>query len=157
MLKRFFRNQDKTAEIMVARLHSSKRNVKRGWEEKCLWFLQDYAVIWLFHYQNKGQWLVEWDFFSLTVFGGNFLVGDVHSSIALDRYVQAWQWIDSISLLIWGPLWLSACSLEAWGGSLTFLLLVQLWKGSEAVEKLLFWNIILWKSGSFQKEALLKM
>ena len=30
---------------MVARLHSSKRNVEKGWEEKDLGFLKDHAVI----------------------------------------------------------------------------------------------------------------
>ena len=32
---------------MVARLHSSKHIVERGWEEKDSQTLQDYAVIWL--------------------------------------------------------------------------------------------------------------
>ena len=35
------------AKIMVAILHSTKRNVERGWEEKDLGFLQYHAVIWL--------------------------------------------------------------------------------------------------------------
>ena len=42
------------------------------------------------------------NFFSLAVFGGNLLAGDVHSSMALDIHVQAWQWIGSICLLTWG-------------------------------------------------------
>ena len=35
----------KIAEIMVACLHSLKRNVERGREKKDLGFLQDYVVI----------------------------------------------------------------------------------------------------------------
>ena len=41
----FVRNNVKTAEIMVARLHSLKRNVERGREEKDLGILQDHAAI----------------------------------------------------------------------------------------------------------------
>ena len=52
---------------------------------------------------------VEWNFFSLTVFDGNLLAGDVHSSVTIDRHVQAWQWIGCIYLLTWGLLWPSAC------------------------------------------------
>ena len=66
---------------------------------------------------------VERNFFSLIVFGGNLLVGDVHSSVTMDRHVQVWQWIGSIYLLIWGLPWASACSLVAWSHSLGFLLL----------------------------------
>ena len=64
------------------------------------------------------------DFFSLTVFGGNLLAGDVHSSVTLDRHVQPCQWTGSISLLISGLLWASAPSLEAWRDSPVFLLLI---------------------------------
>ena len=31
---------------------------------------------------------VERNFFSLTVFGGNLLADDVHSSVAMDRHIQ---------------------------------------------------------------------
>ena len=34
---------------------------------------------------------VEWNFFSLTAFNGNLLAGDVHSSVTMDRNVQASQ------------------------------------------------------------------
>ena len=57
---------------------------------------------------------VERNFFSLAVFGGN-LLGDIHSSVAVDRHVRSWKWIGSIYLLTGGILWASACSLEAWG------------------------------------------
>ena len=68
---------------------------------------------------------VERNFFSLIVFGRNLLPDDVHSSVTMDRHVQTWQWIDSISLLTWGLLSASACSLEACNDSLTFLLLTS--------------------------------
>ena len=32
---------------------------------------------------------VDRNFFSLTVFGGNFLAGDVHSSVTMDRHVKS--------------------------------------------------------------------
>ena len=32
---------------------------------------------------------VEKNFFSLTIFGGNLLAGDVHSSVTMDGHVQA--------------------------------------------------------------------
>ena len=57
---------------------------------------------------------VERNFFSLAVFGGNLLAGHAHSSVALDRHVQARQWTGSISLLTWGLLWASAFLREAW-------------------------------------------
>ena len=69
---------------------------------------------------------VERSFFSLTVFGGNLLAGDVNWSMTMDRHVQAWQWIGSISLLTWGLFWASACSLESWDDTLVFLLLLLL-------------------------------
>ena len=47
LLKKFVRNNVKIAEIMVARLHTLKHNVEKGWEEKNLGFLQDHVVIWL--------------------------------------------------------------------------------------------------------------
>ena len=47
LLKKFVRNNVKIAEIMVARLHTFKHNVEKGWEEKNLGFLQDHVVIWL--------------------------------------------------------------------------------------------------------------
>ena len=37
----------KKAEKMVARMHSLKLNVERGWEEIDLGLLQDHAVFWL--------------------------------------------------------------------------------------------------------------
>ena len=61
--------------------------------------------------------------FRLAVFGENLLAGDVHSSVTMDRHVQAWQWIGSICLLTWGLLWASAYSLEAWSRNNIFLLL----------------------------------
>ena len=66
---------------------------------------------------------VERNFVSLTVFGGNLLLSDVHSSVTMGRHVQAWQWIGSISLVTWGLLWASVCSLEACDCFLGFLLL----------------------------------
>ena len=57
---------------------------------------------------------IERNFFSLTVSGVILLAGDVHSSVTMDRHVQAWQWTGSISLLTWGLLWASICSLEVW-------------------------------------------
>ena len=64
---------------------------------------------------------VERSFFSLTAFGGNLLAVDVHSSVTMDRHVQAWQLIGSNFLLNWGLLWASACSLEAWARYSRFL------------------------------------
>ena len=66
---------------------------------------------------------VERNFFSLTVFGGNLLAGHVHSSIAMNRHVQSWQWIDSICLLTWGLHWASASPLETCDRNGIFLLL----------------------------------
>ena len=66
---------------------------------------------------------VEKNFFSLTVFGGNLLAGHVHSSIAMNRHVQSWQWIDSICLLTWGLHWASASPLETCDRNGIFLLL----------------------------------
>ena len=68
---------------------------------------------------------VQRNFFSLIVFGGNLLAGDVNSTVTMDRHAQAWQWIDSISLLPWGLLWASACSLEACSRGGVFLLLLS--------------------------------
>ena len=65
----------------------------------------------------------ERNFFLLAAFGGKLLASDVHSSVAMDRYVQSWQWIGNISLLTWSLLWGSVSSLEAWGYNPTFLLL----------------------------------
>ena len=45
MSKTFVRSNAKKTEIMVPRLHSSKRNVERGGEKKGLEFLKDHAVI----------------------------------------------------------------------------------------------------------------
>ena len=64
-------------------------------------------------------------FFRLAVFSGNLLAGNVHSSMALDRYVQVCQWTGIISLLTWALLWASTCSLEACGEILGFLLVVN--------------------------------
>ena len=61
--------------------------------------------------------------FRLIVFSGNLLADDVHSSVAVDRHVQACQWTGSISLLTWGLLWGYAYWLEAWRCTLAFLLL----------------------------------
>ena len=47
---------------MAVVLHSSKRNVERGWEEKDLGFLQGHAVIWLDVGWNKGNLLGREDF-----------------------------------------------------------------------------------------------
>ena len=58
------------------------------------------------------------NFFSLTVFGGNLLADNVHSSVTMDRHVQACQWTGSISLLTWVLLWESACSVEGCGDTL---------------------------------------
>ena len=44
-------------------------------------------VHWLSFKIKVSDW-VEMYFFSLTVFGGNLLAGDVHSSVTMDRYVQ---------------------------------------------------------------------
>ena len=64
--------------------------------------------------------------FSLAVFVGNLLAGFVHSSLALDRHVQVWQWIGSICYVTWILLWASACSLEAWGENPTFQIIAPL-------------------------------
>ena len=104
-----FRNNAKIAEIIVARLHSSKRNVERRWGEKDLGFLQDHAVIWLVLGQKKVIEWVEKNFFSLTVFGGNLLSGDVHSSVTMDGHFLDRQHLPThlrstlaICLLTWG-------------------------------------------------------
>ena len=81
---------------MVACLHSSKYKVEREWEEKYIGFLQDHD--WFLVKRKVTDW-VERNFFSLTVFGGNLLAGDVHSRVTMDRHAPSWQWIVSTSLL----------------------------------------------------------
>ena len=126
---------------MVAHLHSLKRNIERGWEEKDLGFLQDHDVIWLVLGRRDRKDWVERNFFSMTVFSGNLLAGDVHSSVTMDGHVQAWQWIGNISLLTWGLLSASACSLEAWG------------RNSVSLEKCVSWLAEWWLSGYWKSLA----
>ena len=56
---------------------------------------------------------VERNFFSLAVFHGIHLVGDVHASVTMDRHVQGWQWIGNIAIHHLKPT-LSICLLT-WG------------------------------------------
>ena len=56
---------------------------------------------------------VERNFFSLAVFHGIDLVGDVHASVTMDRHVQGWQWIGNIAIHHLKPT-LSICLLT-WG------------------------------------------
>ena len=114
---------------MIARLHSLKRIVERGWEEKDLGFLQDHAVSDWFLVKTKVSYWVEKSFFSLTVFGGILLAGDIHSSVTMDRHVRGWQWTGMYNLNLPPHLgseavfWASACSLETWGRILSICLL----------------------------------
>ena len=87
----------------------------------CFFFIAfvNFSNVHWFSVKIKASDWVERNFFSLAVFGRNLLAGDVHSSMALDRHVQAWQWIGSISLVPWGLLWATACSLEAYSGHLS--------------------------------------
>ena len=43
---------------------------------------------WFFVKSEVSDW-VDRNLFSLTVFGGNPLAGDVHSSVIMDRHVQS--------------------------------------------------------------------
>ena len=90
----------------------------------CVCVIVNFSDMHYFSVKIKVSDWVERNFFSLTIFGGNFLAWDVHLSMTISSYVQAWQWIGSISLLTWGLLWASASSLEACGSILDFLLLV---------------------------------
>ena len=63
MLKKVVRNNVKIAEIMVAHLHSLKRNIERGSEKKDLGFLQDHAIILLAFGQIKVSDWVERNLF----------------------------------------------------------------------------------------------
>ena len=76
--------------------------------------LVNFSNVHWFSNKIKVSGWVERNFFSLTVFGRNLLTSEVHSSVTIDRNVQAWKWTGIISLLTWGLLWASACSLEAW-------------------------------------------
>ena len=49
----------------------------------------NFSNVYWFTVKIKISDLVETKFFSLAVFCGNLLAGDVHSSVALDRHVQA--------------------------------------------------------------------
>ena len=80
----------------------------------------------------------ERNLFSLTVFDRNLLADDEHSSMTMDRHVQAWQWIRSISLLTLGLLCTSACSLETCRGSSIFLLLLINQPINQAISLIVF-------------------
>ena len=73
---------------MVERLHIRNAILKEDEKKKYSGFLQDHAVTWFSVKIKVSDW-VERNFFSLTVFGGNLLAGDVHSSVTMDRHVQA--------------------------------------------------------------------
>ena len=92
---------------------------------------------------------VDRNFFSLAVFGGNLLAGDVHSSVAMDSHVQACQWTGSISLLTWGLLWASAYSLEVWGDNGIFLLLMA--KGNFPCSYFCQYSYACWRYKSINK------
>ena len=79
---------------------------------------------------------MERNFFSSTVFGGNLLGGDVHSSVTMDRHIQAQQWRGNISLFTLGLLWSSTCLLEVCGGTLVLLLLRPLLQYSRCYQDL---------------------
>ena len=51
-------------------------------------FVKFSNVYWFSIKIKVSDWVVR-TFFSLTVFGRNLLAGDVHSSVTMDRYVQA--------------------------------------------------------------------
>ena len=76
---------------MIARLHSSKRNVERGREEKNFDVYRTTLQSDWFLIKTKVSDWVEQNFFSLTVFGGNLLAGNVHSNVTMDKHVQVWQ------------------------------------------------------------------